>query len=99
MKIGKAEVEYVAKLAQLAITEDEKQMFIGQLNSILEYVEKLDSLDTAAVAPTAQVVSADDPASNLRPDLPVVTFSQELAIANGPASGAGHFKVPKVIDR
>lgn len=99
MKIGNAEVEYVAKLAQLAITEEEKQMFIGQLNSILEYVEQLNTLDTSAVSPTAQVVSAEDPASSLRQDLSAATFSQELAILNGPAAGAGHFKVPKVIDR
>jgi hypothetical protein len=41
MKIGTKEVEYVGKLAQLAITEEEKSLFIGQLNSILEFVEQL----------------------------------------------------------
>jgi aspartyl-tRNA(Asn)/glutamyl-tRNA(Gln) amidotransferase subunit C len=99
MKIGNEEVAYVAKLAHLAITNDEKEMFIGQLNSILEYVEKLNTLDTTAVGPTSQAVGLDDPSSCLRTDLPAVTFSQELALTNGPATGGGHFKVPKVIER
>ena len=45
MKIGVKEVEYVGKLAQLAITEEEKNLFIGQLNSILEFVEQLNQLE------------------------------------------------------
>ena len=97
MKIGNAEVEYVAKLANLAITEDEKRMFIGQLNSILEYVEQLNSLNTENVEPTAQVVYTQEQNFSLRPDEPCMTFSQEESLGNGPAVGAGHFKVPKVI--
>jgi len=97
MKIGNAEVEYVAKLANLAITEDEKSVFIGQLNSILEYVEQLNSLNTENVEPTAQVVYTQEQNFSLRQDEPCRTFSQEEALANGPAVGAGHFKVPKVI--
>lgn len=97
MKIGDKEVEYVAKLANLAITEEEKRTFISQLNSILEYVEQLNALNTENVEPTAQVVSADQPNLGMRPDEPNATFSQEEALANAPESGAGHFKVPKVI--
>jgi len=97
MKIGAKEVEYVGKLAQLAITEEEKNLFIGQLNSILEFVEQLNQLDTSNVEPTAHAVQSADLSLNMRPDEPVPTFSQEQSLANGPETGLGHFKVPKVI--
>ncbi len=97
MKIGPNEVEYVAKLANLAITEEEKNTFIGQLNSILEYVEQLNTVDTSQVEPTAQVVYAKPSTESMRNDLPQVTFSQEDSLQNAPSKGAGHFKVPKVI--
>ena len=97
MKIGSKEVEYVGKLAQLAITEDERNLFIGQLNSILEFVEQLNQLDTSSVEPTAHVVPSADQSLNLRPDEPLTTFTQEQSLANGPEKGSGHFKVPKVI--
>jgi len=97
MTIGKTEVEYVANLANLAITEEEKLEFIGQLNSILEYVEKLNALETAEVEPTAQVVASTARSFQLRPDEPHITFSQEESLSNGPETGAGHFKVPQVI--
>lgn len=97
MKIGSKEVEYVGKLAQLAITEEEKDLFIGQLNSILEYVEQLNRLDTSNVEPTAHAVYSEDQSRILRSDDAVATFSQDESLANAPATGAGHFKVPKVI--
>jgi len=97
MKIGVKEVEYVGKLAQLAITEEEKNLFIGQLNSILEFVEELNQLDTSDVEPTAHAVLPVDQSRNLRPDEQVTTFTQEQSLANGPETGSGHFKVPKVI--
>ncbi len=97
MKIGFKEVEYVGKLAQLATTDEEKNLFISQLNSILEYVEQLNRLDTSNIEPTAHAVYSEEQSRNLRSDDNVVTFSQEESLANGPATGAGHFKVPKVI--
>ena len=97
MKIGPKEVEYVAKLANLAITEKEKNTFIGQLNSILEYVEQLNTVETSQVEPMAQVVYTKTSADSMRDDSPRVTFTQEDSLQNAPAKGAGHFKVPKVI--
>ncbi len=97
MKIGVKEVEYVGKLAQLAITEEEKSLFIGQLNSILEFVEQLNRLDTSNVEPTAHAMQSTDQSLNLRPDELLTTFTQEQSPANGPETGSGHFKVPKVI--
>lgn len=97
MKIGPEEVDYVARLAHLAIPQKEKQVFIGQLNSILDYVEQLNSLETEEVEPTTQVVPPALANTSLRPDEPRVTFSQEESLSNGPETGAGHFKVPQVI--
>jgi len=97
MRIGTNEVEYVGKLAQLAITEEEKNLFIGQLNSILEYVEQLNRLDTSNVEPTAHAVQSADLSAGLRQDEQITTFTQEQSLANGPETGSGHFKVPKVI--
>ena len=97
MKIGPDEVEYVARLANMAITEEEKNTFIGQLNSILEYVEQLNTLDTSQVEPTAQVGYSQSGTDAMRNDSAQVTFSQEDSLQNAPSKGAGHFKVPKVI--
>jgi aspartyl-tRNA(Asn)/glutamyl-tRNA(Gln) amidotransferase subunit C len=97
MKIGPNEVDYVAKLAHLAISEKEKITFIGQLNSILEYVEQLNTLDTSQVKPTAQVVYTKTSTESMRDDSPQVTFSQADSLQNAPSKSAGHFKVPKVI--
>jgi aspartyl-tRNA(Asn)/glutamyl-tRNA(Gln) amidotransferase subunit C len=97
MKIGPAEVDYVAQLANLAITEEEKQMFVGQLSQILEYVEQLDALDTSTVEPTTQIVTSAGSGTPMRTDEPRTTFSQEDSLWNGPETGAGHFKVPQVI--
>jgi aspartyl-tRNA(Asn)/glutamyl-tRNA(Gln) amidotransferase subunit C len=97
MRIGNAEVEYVARLANLAITEEEKKTFIEQLNSILAYVEQLNSLNTDNIEPTAQVVYTSEQNFSLRPDEPRTSFSQEESLSNGPTTGAGYFKVPKVI--
>jgi aspartyl-tRNA(Asn)/glutamyl-tRNA(Gln) amidotransferase subunit C len=97
MRIGVKEVEYVGKLAQLATTEEEKKLFIVQLNSILEFVEQLNQLDTSNVEPTAHAIQSAGQSLNLRPDEQVTTFTQEQSLANGPETGSGHFKVPKVI--
>ena len=95
MKISKQDVEQVAKLARLEITETEKAAFTQQLSGILAYVEKLNQLKTAGVEPTATVpgqsnVFREDKA---RPSLPV-----EKAMANAPESSEGFFVVPKIIE-
>jgi aspartyl-tRNA(Asn)/glutamyl-tRNA(Gln) amidotransferase subunit C len=95
MKIGKEEVEHVAKLARLEITEAEKEAFSKQLSAILTYVEQLRTLDTEGVEPTATVleqvnVFREDKA---RPSLPV-----EKALANAPEQADGFLCVPKIIN-
>ena len=86
-----------ASWLSLRLLKKRRSLFIGQLNSILEFVEQLNQLDTSNVEPTAHAVQSADLSVNMRPDEAVPTFSQEQSLANGPETGSGHFKVPKVI--
>jgi aspartyl-tRNA(Asn)/glutamyl-tRNA(Gln) amidotransferase subunit C len=95
MEITKQEVEKVAKLARLEITEAEKEAFAKQLSQILTHVEKLKQYDTTGIEPTATVlgqvnVFRDDV---IRPSLPV-----DKALANAPECEADGFSVPKIIE-
>lgn len=95
MEITKQEVEKVAKLARLEITEAEKEAFAKQLSEILTHVEKLKQYDTKGVEPTATVLGQvnifrDD---IVRPSLPV-----DKALANAPEREADGFSVPKIIE-
>lgn len=95
MEITKQEVEKVAKLARLEITEAEKEAFAKQLSQILTHVEKLKQYDTRNIEPTATVlgqvnVFRDDV---IRPSLPV-----DKALANAPEREADGFLVPKIIE-
>jgi aspartyl-tRNA(Asn)/glutamyl-tRNA(Gln) amidotransferase subunit C len=101
MKVTEKEVAYVADLANLDLTPEERRRMLRDLNSILEYVDTLGELDTTNVAPMAQVMTSgvnelgyarrDDA---LRPCLP-----HEEALRNSPAGNPDFFKVPKVIER
>jgi len=91
MAISRDEVLHVARLARLALTEEELDRFAGQLDAILEAVGKVAELDLAGVEPTlhplalSNVWAEDGP----RPSLPV-----EDALANAPATEDGAFRVP-----
>jgi aspartyl-tRNA(Asn)/glutamyl-tRNA(Gln) amidotransferase subunit C len=91
MAITRADVEHVAKLARLALTEEEIERFGSQLNAILEAVGKVAELDLSEVPPTshpldlANVLGEDEP----RPSLPL-----EEALANAPEREGGFFRVP-----
>ena len=95
MEITKQEVEKVAKLARLELTEVEMTALTKQLSQILTHVETLKQYDTVGVEPTATVlgqVNAFRP-DEVRPSLPV-----ERALANAPESAEGFFVVPKIIE-
>ena len=93
--ISKKDVEYVARLARLKLTEEEREEFTLQLNKVLDYMAKLEELDTTGIEPTAQVV----PLSNVRredetcPSPPV-----EEILKNAPDEERGYFKVPRIIE-
>ena len=94
MKISKEQVEHVALLARLELTEAEKEMYTEQLNSILEYAAVLDKLDTKDVPPTAHPL----PLHNVfRDDVVKPSISQDEALSNAPDQEDGFFKVPKIV--
>jgi aspartyl-tRNA(Asn)/glutamyl-tRNA(Gln) amidotransferase subunit C len=95
MKITKKEVEHVARLARLELSEQDKEKLTDQLSNILTYVEKLNELDTTGVAPTSHVL---DISNVMRSDTPEASLPQERALANAPDKAAGHYKVPKIIE-
>jgi aspartyl-tRNA(Asn)/glutamyl-tRNA(Gln) amidotransferase subunit C len=99
VKITEDEVRYVAALANLKLTAEEVHKFRGDLDEILEYVDKMNALDTSGVAPMAQVLYEQDDTATLRDDLPHSSLGNQAAVANSPLSAAGYFKVPKVIER
>jgi len=93
--ISKKEVEYVARLARLRLSEEEKEKFTRQLGDILKYIDKLNELDTEKVEPTFHVLQL----SNVfREDKVKPSLTQEEILANAPEVEAGHFKVKKVIE-
>lgn len=99
MKISETEVRYVAGLANLWLTEEEIHRMTSELSSVLEHMDKLNELDTSGVPPMAQVLYAAEETATLRADRERATLGPEVALANAPQPGAGHFKVPKVIER
>jgi aspartyl-tRNA(Asn)/glutamyl-tRNA(Gln) amidotransferase subunit C len=99
VKLNEEQVRYVANLANLALTPDETTHFADELSQILTYVEKLNELDTSDVEPMAQVLFDVEDTATLRADTAGETLPVEVALANAPLSGAGHFKVPLVIER
>ena len=99
MKISEEQVRYVAELAHLTLDESEVQAYQKDLEDILEYVDKLNELDVAAVEPMAQVLWEGATEQTLRADETEESFAAEQALANAPLAGAGHFKVPRVIER
>lgn len=93
--ITKQDVEHVAKLARLKLTESEKEKFVNQLGQILGYVEKLDQLDTKDIIPTAHAL----PLKNVwREDKMVSCPDKDLILNNAPEKEANYFKVKKVIE-
>jgi aspartyl-tRNA(Asn)/glutamyl-tRNA(Gln) amidotransferase subunit C len=99
VKISEKEVRYIAELANLRLSDDEIGKHAADLEEILTYVEKLNELDTENVEPVAQVIYPGSETATLRDDVVGASFSQDLALQPAPKAGAGHFKVPKVIER
>ena len=96
LALSKADVERIAALAHVELTEDDKALFARQLADILAYAQHIEKIDTTGVPPTSHVL-ASHPA--LRSDEIRSSLSRPDALANAPeaAVDAGLFKVPKVI--
>ena len=99
MKITEKEVRHVADLANLTLSDDEVHRYAADLEEILTYAEKLDELDTSEVEPMAQVIYAGSETSTLRLDEHRESFDRDVVLRSAPESGAGQFKVPRVIER
>jgi aspartyl-tRNA(Asn)/glutamyl-tRNA(Gln) amidotransferase subunit C len=95
MKINRSQVEQVARLARLALEEEELDALTGQMDAILGYVEKLNALNTDGIVPTAHAVPMENAfrADEVKPSIGV-----EKALKNAPAAGNDCFKVPRVIE-
>ena len=91
-----ADVERIAALAQLELTDEEKRLFTTQLADILAYAEQVQAIDTSGVPATAHVNAAQ---RTEREDVPRPCLSVEDALANAPdaEADAGLFRVPRVI--
>lgn len=95
MKIDESQVRRVAQLSRLELTDDEIKQFSTQLSAVVEYIEKLNELDTENVEPLAHCL----PVHNvLREDVPGPSLSNEAALANAPERAGEYFKVPKILD-
>ena len=94
-KLDKSQVRKVARLSRLELTEAEVEKFTGQLSAILDYVEKMNELDTENIEPLAHCL----PISNVfRPDRVEESLGTEKALVNAPQRDGNFFKVPKILD-
>lgn len=89
------DIEYVANLARLNLSPDEKARFSGQLENILGYFRKLREVDVEEVEPMAHAFALDNV---WQEDVPSAAFAPEEALANAPAQRQQQIVVPKVVD-
>jgi aspartyl-tRNA(Asn)/glutamyl-tRNA(Gln) amidotransferase subunit C len=100
MKISREDVLRVAELAYLELSEDELETYRAQIDEILEYICKLNELDTAQVEPMAQVLADEQTAdATLREDLIVPCAVADDVLPHAPDAEPPYFRVPKVIER
>jgi aspartyl-tRNA(Asn)/glutamyl-tRNA(Gln) amidotransferase subunit C len=95
MKISKEEIEHIAVLARLSLSEEEKELFGPQLSSILDYMEKLNELDTKDIEPTSHVIALSNV---MRDDSPKDSIPREDALMNTPSHTEKFYRVPKIIE-
>jgi aspartyl-tRNA(Asn)/glutamyl-tRNA(Gln) amidotransferase subunit C len=96
MRLTREQVQHVAELAKLKLTDAEVDLFQEQLSAILAYADRLDELDTESIPPTAGVLSLRNV---MRPDEPRPSFPREVMLANAPDAEDGFIKVKVVLDK
>ena len=92
--ISREDVEHVAALARLHLTDEELDRMEGQLSRILEAIAVLQDVDTSQVGPTASVLPLENV---MRDDVPADGISREAALANAPLREGDHLRVPLVL--
>lgn len=95
MPITREEVEYVAHLSRLELSEKDKEEFAGQLDAILGFMEKLNELDTEGVEPMVHGIEGQ---KVVRQDEVGDSLPRKEALQNAPESSEGCFKVPRIIE-
>jgi aspartyl-tRNA(Asn)/glutamyl-tRNA(Gln) amidotransferase subunit C len=93
--ISRSDVEHVASLARLGLTDEEIDRMRDQLNRILEAIGRLQEVDTSQVGPTAQVIALENV---MREDVARPGITQEAALANAPLREGAHLRVPVVLE-
>ena len=98
MPITESDIEKIALLAHLDITEDERKTFAPQISEIVTYVEQLNAIDTSAVQPALGGLTPEgEQTESSRPDEVQPSLGQKLALDQAPDAASGHFRVPKVL--
>lgn len=95
MSLSIEEVEAIAELARLELSDEEKQRFAVQLSAILDYVRELEKIDTGAIPPTASVLPLQ---TVTRPDVPIESIPADVLLRNTPHHEGAQFKVKAVLD-
>ena len=99
MKISREDVLKVATLANLELTDAEVEKYRGQLDDILNYIDKLNEIDTSNVEPMTQVFAASPEDSALREDVVVRSEVISEVLAGAPDPAPMYFRVPRVIEK
>jgi aspartyl-tRNA(Asn)/glutamyl-tRNA(Gln) amidotransferase subunit C len=98
MPITESDIEKIALLAHLEITEEERRAFTPQMAEIVAYVEQLNELDTSSVEPaTGGLTPEGEQTDSAREDVARPSLGQKLALDQAPDPASGHFRVPKVL--
>jgi aspartyl-tRNA(Asn)/glutamyl-tRNA(Gln) amidotransferase subunit C len=95
MKLSRKEVDHIADLARLELSDEEKERYAHQLSDILDYVARLQTLDTGSIPPTASVFAAG---SALREDVPEQSLQTADILRNAPSAEQDQFRVPPVLE-
>ncbi|MBW2308079.1 MAG: Asp-tRNA(Asn)/Glu-tRNA(Gln) amidotransferase subunit GatC [Deltaproteobacteria bacterium] len=95
MKISRDQVVYVAHLARLSLPEEQIEMYQGQLDKILEYIDRLNRVDTSNIEPTSHVMAITNV---FREDKVKDSLPAEEVLSNAPQKESSSFCVPKVIE-
>jgi len=90
---NKVDVDHLAKLAKLEVSQEEKEKLADQLGATVNYIEVLEELDTEKVKPSSQVTGQSNVS---RKDEPEKCLNQEEALANAPKKSNGYFVVPRI---
>jgi aspartyl-tRNA(Asn)/glutamyl-tRNA(Gln) amidotransferase subunit C len=98
MPISESDIEKIAQLAHLEISDDERRMFAPQIAEIVAYVEQLNEVDTGEIAPALGGLTPEgEQTESSRADEVQPSLGQKLALDQAPDPASGHFRVPKVL--